>query len=271
MPRAIWKGAITFGLVHVPVGVYPAATSEGLDFDWLDERDLSPVGYKRVNKSTGREVPREKIVKGLEHAKGQYVVISDKEIKSANVKATQTIDIVAFVETDAVGPAWFDTPYFLAPDKRGEKVYSLLRETLRKEDKVGIAYVVLHTKQHLAMLRVEGNALMMITLRWASEMREATGLGLPTARPSLRPNELKMAAQLVKDMTEPWKPEKYKDRFRADILALVKKKVAKGQVAEVAEPKGDQPAAASNVVDLMALLKESLAKKKPAGSRKRAA
>jgi DNA end-binding protein Ku len=265
MPRPLWKGAISFGLVNVPVSVYPAATRIGLDFDWLDKRDMAPVGYKRVNKETGKEVPKENIVKGLAYEKGRYVVISEAEIRAANVKATQTIDIVAFVEADAIAPAYYDTPYYLGPGARGDKVYALLRETLRKEGKVGVAYVVLHTKQHLAALVPVDNALMMITLRWASEMRDMKGLDLPSASlksAGVRDNELKMATQLVRDMTEPWKPEQYKDRFHDDILALAKRKVAQGKGKAVTEPEAAQAPEASNVVDLMALLKKSLGERK---------
>jgi DNA end-binding protein Ku len=280
MPRPLWNGAISFGLVNVPVSVFSAATHEGVSFDWLDKRDMAPVGYKRVNKKTGKEVPKEQIAKGLEYADGQYVVLSDAEIKAANSKATQTIDIVAFVDAECISPLYFDTPYYLAPGKRGEKVYALLRETLRKEKKVGIAYVVLQTKQHLAALMVLDNHLTMMTLRWASEIRDTKGIDAPPASlksAGVRDNELKMATQLVKDMSEKWVPGQYHDKFHDDIMALVKKKVAAGKGKVVVEPDAGVEEKPSNVIDLMALLQESLSKKaggakaKPAVKRKRAA
>lgn len=270
MPRPLWKGAISFGLVNVPVAVYPAASHDGVSFDWLDKRDMAPVGYKRVNKETGKEVAKENIVKGLEYEDGHYVVLSDAEIKAANAKATQTIDIVAFVEADSIPPAFFDSPYYVAPGARGEKVYALLRETLKKENKVGVAYVVLQTKQHLAALMPVGNVLMLQTLRWASEIRDPKGIEVPGAGlkgAGVRENELRMASQLVKDMSEDWKPEQYKDQFHDDIMALVKKKVAAGKTEEVLKPeKADDEAPASNVIDLTELLKKSLASRKDGDS-----
>jgi DNA end-binding protein Ku len=268
MPRPLWKGAISFGLVNVPVAVYPAASNDGVSFDWLDKRDMAPVGYKRVNKETGKEVTKENIVKGLEYEDGQYVVLSDAEIKSANAKATQTIDIVAFVPADSIPPAFFDSPYYVAPGARGEKVYALLRETLKKEGKVGVAYVVLQTKQHLAALMPVGNVLMLQTLRWASEIRDTKGIDVPSAGlkgAGVRENELKMASQLVKDMSEEWKPEQYKDQFHDDIMKMVKKKVAAGKTEEVLKPEKEE-APASNVIDLTELLKKSLASRKDGAS-----
>lgn len=274
MPRALWKGAISFGLVNIPVAVYPAASHEGVSFDWLDKRDMAPVGYKRVNKETGREVAKENIVKGLEYEKGRYVVLSDQEIKAANAKATQTIDIVAFVDCDAIPNAFFDTPYFVSPGPRGDKVYTLLRETLKKEKKAGVAYVVIATKQHLGALMPMGNLLMLYTLRWATELRDASGIEVPSAGlkgAGVRDNELRMASQLVKDMTEEWKPEQYKDQFHDDIMALVKKKVAAGKTEEVLEPEKAQDVEPSNVIDLTELLKKSLGQHKGAGAKRKPA
>jgi len=262
MPRALWNGAIAFGLVHIPVSVHSAARDQSINFDWLDKRDLAPVGYKRVNKETGKEVAKENIVKGLEYEDGRYVVLSDEEIKSANVKATQTIDIVAFVDAGEIPPGYFETPYYLAPAPRGEKVYALLRETLKRENKVGVALVVLHTKQHLAALMPAGRALLLVMLRWASEIKGAENLELPPESlksTGLRDKEIAMASQLVKDMTEKWKPERYKDRFHDDIMALVKRKIAQGKsetIEKVDKPKAER---ASNVIDLTELLQKSLA------------
>lgn len=269
MPRALWKGAISFGLVHIPVALYPAARSETLDFDWLDRRNMAAVGYKRVNKETGREVPRENIVRGLKHRDGRYVILTDEEIRAANVKSTQTVDIVSFVEAGAIDITYFDTPYFLAPTARGGKVYALLREALKRERKVGIALVVIQTRQHLAALIPGERALLLNTLRWANELRPVTDLDLPSAgakAAGIREQEMKMAVELVRSMSTPWKPEQYKDRFRNDILKLVDRKVAKGQLKEplVTEAAAERPKA--QVIDLADLLKQSLGKRKPAAS-----
>jgi len=264
MPRELWKGAIRFGLVHIPVSLYPGESRDELSFTMLDKRDMAPVGYKRVNKETGKEVPKEDIVKGLEYERGHYVVLSDAEIKSANTKATQTIDIVAFVDAECISPLYFDSPYYVAPGTRGEKVYALLRETMRKEGKVAVAYVVLQTRQHLAAVLVQGNHLVMMTLRWASEMRNAKDIDVPPASlksSGVRDNEIRMATQLVKDMSEKWEPGQYHDKFHDDIMALVKKKVAAGKTEEITKPETEAEEKPSNVIDLMDLLKQSLAKK----------
>jgi DNA end-binding protein Ku len=278
MPRTLWKGAITFGLVHIPVGLYPAASHDELDFDWLDRRNMAPVGYKRVNKETGKEVQRENIVRGLKHKDGRYVVLSDDEIRSANVKSTQTVDIVAFVDAGEIDVTYFDTPYFLAPLARGEKVYALLREALKRERKIGIAYVVIQTKQHLAALIPGDRVLMLNTLRWPTEVRSAKELDLPDGgvkASGIREQELKMATELIRKMSGTWDPAQYRDSFRDDILKLVGRKVAKGQLKEVSVPdEGEtkkQPTA--QIIDLTELLKQSLGArsgaKKPAASAKR--
>ncbi len=279
MPRALWKGAITFGLVHIPVGLYPAASHDELDFDWLDQRNMAPVGYKRVNKETGKEVQRENIVRGIKHDDGRYVVLSDDEIRSANVKSTQTVDIATFVDAGEIDVTYFDTPYFLAPLPRGEKVYALLREALKREQKVGIAYVVIQTKQHLAALIPGDRVLMLNTLRWATEVRSTKELDLPDGglkASGIRETELKMATELIKKMSGDWVPSQYRDSFRDDILKLVGRKVAKGQLKVVAvADEGEKKRPTAQIIDLTELLKQSLggrsrsAAKKPAASAKR--
>src|ERR1044071_3207289 len=206
MPRALWKGAISFGLVHIPVSLYPASRSEGLSFDMIDKRDFAPVGYKRYNKKTGEEIAYENIVKGYEFEKGEYVVVTDEDFKQANVEATQTVDIVAFVEAASVAPYYFDTPYYLEPGKRGEKGYVLLREVLRETGKIGIANVVIRSRQHLAALIPLEHMLLMNTLRFANEIRPASELSLPDEGASgVSDKELAMAERLVDDMTDTWK------------------------------------------------------------------
>jgi len=267
MQRAIWKGAISFGLVHVPVALYPASQETGIDFDWLDSRSMDPVGYKRVNKRTGKEITREHIVKGIRQDDGDYVVLSDEQIKAAYPKATQTIEIESFVKAGEIAFVLLDRPYFLEPTGKGEKVYALLREAMLEAGVIGIARVVMHTREHLAALIASGPALMLNTIRWASEMRSPDELKLPPAGRSaakLNAGELKMATQLIGDMTAPWKPEAHADTFSAAVRALVNKKLEAGDTEKVTALEDDAPGTgASNVVDLTELLAQSLAKRKP--------
>ncbi|MBU0562015.1 MAG: Ku protein [Gammaproteobacteria bacterium] len=263
MPRTIWKGAVSFGLVHIPVALVPATTRQGIDFDWLDKRSMDRVGYKRINKTTGEDIDSENIVKGVEYEKGHYVVISDDEIKSAHPKATQTVDIVAFVDAKDISFLYIDTPYYLTPDRRGEKVYALLRETLIQTGKVGIANVVLRNKQHLAVVMPLGKALVMNTLRWADEVRGVEYLELKDEAldPDLAERELDMAKRLVEDMTEKWKPEQYKDTFQDQIMELVEKKAREGKLEAVGGPEEAVDRRSADVIDLTELLKRSLAAK----------
>lgn len=235
MPRAIWKGAISFGLVHIPVSLVSATSAQGMDFDWLDKRSMDPVGYKRINKATGKEVSKDNIVKGVAYEKGRYVLLSEEEIRSAHPKSTQTIEIIAFVASDQIPLQNIDTPYFLAPDKRGGKVYALLRETLKKTRKVALANVVLHTKQHLAALMPLESALVLVMLRWPAEVRSLDTLELPSdvTKPSLAKAELDMAKRLVDDMSADWQPGDYRDSFQEKIMALVAKKAKAGKIKDV--------------------------------------
>ncbi|AKS04750.1 Ku protein [Pseudomonas trivialis] len=269
MPRAIWKGAISFGLVHIPVSLVSATSSQGVDFDWLDKRSMDPVGYKRINKTTGKEVTKENIVKGVAFEKGRYVVLSEEEIRSAHPKSTQTIEIIAFVASDQIPLQNIDTPYFLAPDKRGGKVYALLRETLKKTNKVALANVVLHTKQHLAALMPLDSALILVMLRWPAEVRSLDDLelGSDVTKPTLAKGELDMAKRLVEDMSADWQPEDYRDSFQEKIMALVAKKAKAGKIEDVESSTDGEERKSADVIDLTELLKRSLAgkpAKKPA-------
>ncbi|MBC3451399.1 Ku protein [Pseudomonas mosselii] len=277
MARAIWKGAISFGLVHIPVSLNTAVRSERVDFDWLDKRSMEPVGYKRVNKVTGKEIDKEHIVKGVEYEKGRYVVISEEEIRKARPEATQTIDIFSFVDAGEIPLQQFDTPYYLSPDRRGGKVYALLRETLESTGKVALATVVLHTRQHLALLRPLEDALVMITLRWPEEVRGLESLELDNSvtDSKLDKRELEMARKLVQDMSGPWTPDEYHDAFRQTILDLVQEKASKGKIETVDEGKGAPAEKGADIIDLTELLKRSLGgktkAKKPAAKRPRKA
>jgi len=266
MPHAIWKGAISFGLVHVPVALYPASSESGVDFDWLDKRSMDPVGYKRVNKRTGREIDKTNIVKGVKVEGGDYVVLSDEEIKTAYPKTTQTIEIESFAHANEIPFTQLDRPYYLEPLAKGEKVYALLREAMLDAGVIGIARVVMHTKEHLAALIPTGPALMLNTLRWAADIRPWADIKLPPEgkkAANLKEAELKMARQLIGDMTEPWKPDAYADKFTEAIHALVAKRVQQGQTETVEVMEEGASTAPSNVVDLTELLAKSL-RRKPA-------
>ena len=271
MPRVIWKGAISFGLVHVPVALYPASQDVGIDFDWLDKRSMDPVGYQRVNKRTGKEIQAADIVKGVKQDDGDYVVLTEEQIKAAYPKATQTIEIESFVNANEIPFILLERPYYLEPVGKGEKVYSLLREAMREAGVIGIARVVMHSKEHLAALIVSGPALMLNTIRWASEIRPVDELKLPAegkAGAGLKPAELKMAAQLIGDMTGRWNAADYTDRFTDAVHALVNRKVEAGETERVAPLEGSaSEGSASNVLDLTELLARSLVKRKPAGSK----
>ena len=264
MPRGLWKGAISFGLVNVPVELFSAEKrSAELDLTLLDKRDLAPVGYKRYNKATGKDVAWADVVKGYEYQDGRYVVLSDEDFRRANVEASKTVEILAFVDAKEIPPPFFETPYYLAPGKRGEKAYVLLRETLKKAGKAGIARVVIRTRQYLAALFPRDEVLLLNTLRYADELRDAKDLDLSDLKKiKLGAKELDLALRLVKDMEEDgWRPEKYKDTYREDLLARVDEKVKAGQTEEITPPEKEGRREKAEVIDLMALLKKSVAKK----------
>ncbi|MGE5116162.1 MAG: Ku protein [Betaproteobacteria bacterium] len=266
MPRPTWKGAITFGLVHVPVALYPASREDEIDFDWLDKRTLDPVGYKRVNKRTGKEVAKDDIVKGVKQDDGEYVVLSEDELRAAYPKTTQTIEIESFVEARDVAFVYLEKPYYLEPAKGGEKVYALLREAMARSGVIGIARMVMHTKEHLAALIPTGPALMLETIRWSDEIRPADELALPEKEP-VKDSELKMAEQLIDGMTVKWQPEHYADRFNDAIQALLARKVEAGETEKV-QPLEEAPDLGANVVDLAELLKKSLGRQSASGERR---
>jgi DNA end-binding protein Ku len=266
MARAIWKGAISFGLVHIPVALVSATSTQGVDFDWLDKRSMDPVGYKRVNKETGKEVTKDNIVKGVEYEKGRYVVISEEEIRKAHPRSTQTIDIFGFVDSKDIPLQNIDTPYYLTPDKRGEKVYALLRETLLDTKKVALANVVLHTRQHLAAVMPLESAMVLVMLRWPAEVRTLDSLELTDAVTdvTLSKSERDMAKRLVTDMSADWQPEDYIDTFQEKIKELVETKAREGKIEDVEGDGGEQERKSADVIDLTELLKRSLAGKSSA-------
>ena len=267
MMRTLWKGAISFGLVHIPVGLVSATSQQGVDFDWLDKRSMDPVGYKRINKATGKEVTKENIVKGVAFEKGRYVVISEEEIRAAHPDSTQTIDIFAFVDSAQIPLVNIDTPYYLAPQKRGEKVYALLRQTLVDTGKVALAHVVIRTTQHLAAVMPVESALVLVLLRWPAEVRSLDTLELTEAvtEVTLNKSERDMAKRLVKDMSADWQPEEYVDTFQDQIMQLVETKAREGKIESVESPGNEDEQKSADVIDLTELLKRSLnSKKSPA-------
>jgi DNA end-binding protein Ku len=271
MARAIWKGAISFGLVHIPVSLVSATESKGIDFDWLDSRSMEPVGYKRVNKATGKEVDKEHIAKGVQVEKGRYVIISEDEIRAAHPESTQTIDIFGFLDAKDIPLQNIERPYYLAPDKRGEKVYALLQQTLKDSGKVALANVVLHVKQHLAALMVDGDALILVMLRWPDEVRGLDTLELGTAvtGAKLSKGERDMAKRLVRDMTIEWSPDEYQDTFRDEIMKLVEKKAKAGKIEDVEGGERKPASKSADVIDLTDLLKRSLEGNSSKPARKR--
>jgi DNA end-binding protein Ku len=270
--RAIWKGAISFGLLHVPVALYPASRDQRVDFDWLDKRTMDPVGYKRINKRTGKDIDKTQIVKGVKQDNGDYVLVSDDEIRKAYPTTTQTIEIETFVPATQVSFVYLEKPYYLEPIGKSGKVYALLREAMSDAGLIAVARLVIHSKEHLAALLPAGPALMIGMLRWANEIRPCDDLNLPAEGKSahgFKPSELQMARQLIDEMSSDWHPEDYHDEFTAAIRDLIARKVEEGETETVTplEAVPESAGEGGNVVDLTELLRRSLggkAKKKSA-------
>lgn len=260
MARSIWKGSITFGLVNIPVGLYSAEKrEETVSFHLLDRRNMARVKYKRVNEETGREVPWDETVRGYEIEGGKHVVLSDEDLQRAAPEKTQTVDILDFVDAEEISPLFFDKPYYLGPEKRGAKSYAMLRETLRRTNKVGIAKVVIRTKQYLAAVLVEEQAIVLNVLRFAHELRDPKELDLPSGKEGVSERELDMAERLVEGMVSDWDPEKYRDDYYKDLKKLIKDRDEAGELEESPEaPPAPRPERGGQVVDLMALLKRSV-------------
>lgn len=254
--RAIWKGAITFGLVNIPISLYPAIRREELKFRLLRKEDESPIKYQRVAENDGKEVPWQEIVKGFEYEKGKFVALDPDDFKKADVRATQTVDIVEFVPLKDIDPIFFDTPYYLEPQKSAIKAYSLLREALKRSGKVGIAKVVIKTRQHLAAIKPKGRALVLESMHFAEELVEAGSLQIPGSQ-EVGSKELDMALQLVARMSGSWDPEKFNDDYRHALLELIEKKVALGGRTPATGPAPKLKP--TKVIDIVSVLKQSLA------------
>jgi DNA end-binding protein Ku len=259
MPRPIWKGQISFGLVNIPVVLYPAESSRELHFSLIDDRTMARVKYKRVDESTGEEVPWDHVVKAYERDDGEYIVLSDEDFARADVEATQTVEIEDFVEIKNIPFTYFDKPYYLVPGKKGEKGYVLLRETLKRTGKVGIAKVVIRTKQYLAALLPQERGLILDLLRYQYELRDISQFDLPgndIDDYKISDREIDMAASLVESMTTDWTPEKYRDDYRDALLAWIEKKAKEGAAVEAPPPKPTEPR--GEIIDFMDLLKRSV-------------
>jgi DNA end-binding protein Ku len=257
--RTLWKGAISFGLVHIPVTLHSATAESRMKFNLLDKSTMTRVGNQQVNKSTGEAMAREEIVKGFELEKDQFVVLTPDEIKAALPRSTQTIDIEAFVDREQIPTVFFHKPYYVSPGgKGGQKPFTLLRETLERTNKVGIARVVISTKQHLAMLIPHRKGLVLNLLRWADEVRDTAGLAWPSDDVGVSAAELKMAEQLVEAMAGEWQPDLFHDEFRDKLMALVEQKASEGGLKTVAPLPGEDVETTAEVIDLTELLRRSL-------------
>ncbi|MHB1342629.1 MAG: non-homologous end joining protein Ku [Coriobacteriia bacterium] len=267
MSRSIWRGDISFGLVTIPVALHPAEERKELAFHLLDGRDLAPISQQRVNSVTGEVVPWEEIAKGFEYEDGHYVVVTDSDFRAANVEATQTIDVLAMIHAEEIDPVFFDHPYYLVPaSKAARKPYAILRETLARTGRVGIASVVIRTRQHIVALIPDGDAIVLDVLRFAHELRGTDDLELPgrdLAELNVTEAELELADQLVAAMVGPWEPEQYRDTYRDDVMALIRQKIETGEVAAPL-PVAESAPSGGQVVDIMSLLKRSVEERRAA-------
>jgi DNA end-binding protein Ku len=255
MARAIWKGSISFGLVNIPIALYSATRREELKFRLLRKNDLSPVNYKRVAEKDGKEVPWDQVVKGYEYEKGKYVVLKDEDFQRVDLEATQTVDIQDFVEQDEIDPMFFHKPYYLEPQKGGDKAYALLRDALKDTNKVGIAKVVIKTRQYLAGVKPEDGVLALELMHFADELADPEKLHVPK-KIEVGKREMKMAKSLIDSMSSKWNPEKYKDNYRAALMEVIEEKVESG--GKEIEEKSKKAPKPTKVIDLVSVLQRSL-------------
>ena len=276
MPRAIWKGAVSFGLVYIPVELYSAARSSTLDLSLLDSRDFAPIGYQRINKKTGKVVDWGDIVKGYEYKKGEYVALSEEDFRQANVQASQTIEITSFTKSADIAPAYYENPYYLVPTKGGEKGYALLREALQRADKVAVGSIVMRGRQHFGVIGADKRVLLFNTLRFPAELRSPDELAV--SAPSVKaanvsPKEVELAEKLLEEMSAPFKPEEYHDSYREDLMHRIEEKVRRHETHVLTPPQKTprEGKKSAQVIDLMAVLKKSLESRAAAPKRATAA
>jgi DNA end-binding protein Ku len=265
--RPIWKGSISFGLVTIPVAIVTATRREELKFRMLRDSDLSPINYKRVAEVDGKEVPWEHIVKGFEHDKGKFVVLKDEDFDKVELEGHDSITIVDFVEVDQINPIHFYKPYYLEPLKGGAPAYALLREVLADTGKVGIAKVVIRNRQHLAAVKANGPLLVLELMHFAEEITPIENVKVPAVKKEIGEREIEMARTLVNQMSSEWDPAKYKDEYAEAMMKLIEKKASLGG-KELPGTKKHAPAA-TNVIDLMAVLQKSLSESKGPRAAKR--
>ena len=253
--RSIWNGSISFGLVTIPVALYPATGRDELSFKLLRKSDHSPVNYKRVAEADGKEVPWEEIVKGYEYEKDKFVILKDEDFKRVDLEAAaQTIDIMDFVEVEEINPMYFQKPYYLEPQKGGDKAYALLREALRDTGKIGIAKVVIRTREHLAGVKAQDKAIILEIMHFGDELVDADSLKFPKAGQA-RPREIDMAKKLIDGMTTKWDPSKYEDEYKTQLMTMIEEKVKHPDKKRPLPKAQKKP---SNIIDLMSVLEESL-------------
>ena len=260
MARYLWKGTLSFGLVEIPVGLLSAESRHDLKFSFLDRRDFAPVGYQRYNKKTEKPVPWEDVVRGYEYESGEYVILSDDDFRRANLAATRTIEIVSFVDAGEVEPVYFETPYYVTPLTRASKAYGLMRDTLTRTGKVGIARYVMKTRQHVAALMVRDDVLLLQNLRYAREIVPVRELDLDPSDlgRAASEKEIKVAEQLVRGMSAKFDPAAFSDEYHDDLMALIDRRAKAGQTESVEAPLEDAPVRGTRVVDLLPLLEKSL-------------
>ncbi|MEO8778365.1 MAG: Ku protein [Rhodanobacter sp.] len=273
MARPIWTGTLSFGLLNVPVSLMSGERSVDLHFRMLDSRSNTPVRYERVNAETGEEVPWKEIVKAFEYEKGSYVVLDPEDIKSAASENHETVEVNTFVDADSIGPEYFEKPYLLVPGKKAEKGYVLLRETLKRTGKIGIARVVIRTREYLSAVMPRDDALMLMLLRYPQELVDAEEYKIPQGTVSsyrISPKEITMAEQLIESMSDTWRPGDYRDEFRDRLRKVIEKRLkSKGVVTPAEDDDAGIPEnATTNVVDFMALLQKSLASNKRTPAKK---
>ena len=261
--RTLWKGSISFGLVNIPIRMYVASKEKELSFVLLHKKDLSEIRFARVCKNEEKEVPWSEIVKGYEYEKGDYVVMNDEDFEAVNLKKNKTIEIIGFVNENEIDTVYYVKPYFLEPDKNADMPYRLLREALKKSKKVGLAKFIFKNKEHLAIVKVHGNMMILNQLRYEAEILQAAELKVPKALEKTEAKELGIALKLIDHMTQSFTPEKYKDTYTEELKSIIKKK-SKGKPIH---PKTGEPKI-PKVHDIMALLKASLEEKPPAKAKK---
>lgn len=274
MARPIWTGTLSFGLLNIPISLMTGEKRTDIHFRMLDSRNNAAVRYERVNAETGDEVPWKDIVKAFEYDKGNYVVLEPDDIKSAAAEGREAVEIEAFVDAASIGPQYFEKPYVLVPGKRAEKGYVLLRETLKRTGKIGISRVVIRTREYLSAVMPQGDALVLLLMRYPQELVDVSDYKIPEGKPSdyrVTPKELQMAEQLIDSMSGEWKPGDYQDEFRARLHKVIEKRLKQKGVVTPEEDDREEVEASTNVVDFMSLLQKSLATNKRTPAKKSAA